>query len=114
MDNQAVLLDILKKRSGKPIHTANFNIIDKSGRNYIATADTGIANINDSSHGTTKKVEGAIAGLVKQSKILRETDFNLGDYNLGPYIQNIKNLLLTLNEVGDKQIIISRNIQNER
>lgn len=98
----------------EPIKTADFNIIDASGTRYIATADTGIANTTKTKYGTTQKVNGTIAGTLKQSKILREKNIDLSSYNLNAEIQTVKNMLLNLNKVGSEEIIIPRNSQNER
>lgn len=98
----------------EPIQTADFNIIDASGTKYIATAEKGIANTTNAKYGTTKKVDGTIAGTLKKSKILRARDIDLSSYTLNSDIQVVKDLLLTLNEVGNKEIIVSRNSQNER
>ena len=114
MVSQDALLDFQKNIDGKPIQTADFNIIDKSGTRYIATAEKGIANTTNSKYGTTQKVEGTIAGTIKKSKLFREKNIDLSSYSLNSEIQIAKDLLLTLNDIGSREIIVSRNSENER
>lgn len=112
--NDRCFIRFTEEHNNKPIQTADFNIIDASGTRYIATAEKGIANTTKAKYGTTKKVNGTIAGTLKKSKILRERNIDLSSYTLNSDIQVVKDLLLTLNDVGNKEIIISRNNQNER
>ena len=97
----------------KPVITADFNVVNESNTRYIATAEKGVAN-NNKPYGTTQKVDGTVAGTIKKSKLFREKNIDLSSYTLNAEMQIVKDLLLSLNEIGNKEIIISRNSQNER
>ena len=88
-----------------------FSVIDKSGRNYVATTDMSVGNLKDTLRGTRYTINPSVAFMVEEAKKIQVRDFREDDYDIGQKMQILNHIMLKLNELGDEQIIVSRNRQ---